>query len=223
MNFEITLRNHGYVPIRLLGKGAFGCVYLVYDYRQDFGNFIIAAKLIAPKNFNQREWETSMDLFKDIKCDNILLHSPPGSGRVYVKISDFGFAKKEDLIHEQTYLAGTLPYMAPEIFKKPLIVTQKVDIFAIEFDPIKRITADKALQHPYFTSPEAIADISPEQQDLALQAIQDELDGDQNITKFDKDSSFIVVESVIKTFLPIETLYEQPEQTIVILKFIFQF
>ncbi|KAA6365504.1 MAG: hypothetical protein EZS28_038969, partial [Streblomastix strix] len=31
---------------------------------------------------------------RDIKCDNILLHCPPGSGRVYAKISDFGFAKK---------------------------------------------------------------------------------------------------------------------------------
>ncbi|KAA6359315.1 MAG: hypothetical protein EZS28_045158 [Streblomastix strix] len=46
---------------------------------------------------------------RDIKCDNILLHSPPGSGRVYAKISDFGFAKKVDLINEQTYLAGTIP------------------------------------------------------------------------------------------------------------------
>ncbi|KAA6353660.1 MAG: hypothetical protein EZS28_050813, partial [Streblomastix strix] len=48
---------------------------------------------------------------RDIKCDNILLHCPPGTRRVYAKISDFGFAKKEDSKHEQTYLAGTLPYM----------------------------------------------------------------------------------------------------------------
>ncbi|KAA6363938.1 MAG: hypothetical protein EZS28_040535 [Streblomastix strix] len=33
---------------------------------------------------------------RNIKSNNILLHSPPGSGRVYAKISDFGFAKKED-------------------------------------------------------------------------------------------------------------------------------
>ncbi|KAA6360945.1 MAG: hypothetical protein EZS28_043528 [Streblomastix strix] len=37
----------------------------------------------------------------------------------------------------------------------------------LEFDPNKRITAAEALQHPYFTSPEANADISKEQQDLA--------------------------------------------------------
>jgi serine/threonine protein kinase len=32
----------------------------------------------------------------------------------------------------------------------------------LEFDPNKRITAAEALQHPYFTSPEALADVSLE-------------------------------------------------------------
>ncbi|KAA6387299.1 MAG: hypothetical protein EZS28_017175 [Streblomastix strix] len=36
-------------------------------------------------------------IHRDIKCDNILLHCPPGSGRVHAKISDFGFAKKENV------------------------------------------------------------------------------------------------------------------------------
>ncbi|KAA6396558.1 MAG: hypothetical protein EZS28_007910, partial [Streblomastix strix] len=42
-----------------------------------------------------RVFHTSEQIHRDIKCDNILLHSPPRSGRVYVKITDFGFAKKE--------------------------------------------------------------------------------------------------------------------------------
>ncbi|KAA6359775.1 MAG: hypothetical protein EZS28_044698 [Streblomastix strix] len=67
---------------------------------------------------------------RDIKCDNILLHCPPGTGRVYAKISDFGFAKKEDQIHEQTYFAGTLPFMAQQ-FHKSAFITQKVDIYAL--------------------------------------------------------------------------------------------
>ncbi|KAA6361050.1 MAG: putative Aurora kinase C [Streblomastix strix] len=189
---------------------------------------------------------------RDIKCDNILLHSPPGSGRVYAKISDFGFAKKVDLNKEQTYLAGTLPFMSPEQFHKNPIITQKVDIYSLgitfyklithkypvnernfkeqgkkmiqlksierpsqikdnllwdllqnllEFDPDKRITAAEALQHPYFTSPEAIADVSKEQQDLASLAVTAEQDGDSTITEFDKDPTYIVSESVIKQFI----------------------
>ncbi|KAA6372961.1 MAG: hypothetical protein EZS28_031512, partial [Streblomastix strix] len=63
---------------------------------------------------------------RDIKCDNILLYCPPGTGRVYAKISDFGFAKKVDQIHEQTYAKGTLPFMSPEQFHKSSLITQKV-------------------------------------------------------------------------------------------------
>ncbi|KAA6379889.1 MAG: hypothetical protein EZS28_024583 [Streblomastix strix] len=189
---------------------------------------------------------------RDIKCDNILLHSPPGSGRVYAKISDFGFAKKVDLNNEQTYLAGTIPFMSLEQFHDNPIITQKVDIYALgitfyklithkypvnerntkeqgkklaqlkcidrpskikndqlwdllqnllEFDPNKRITAAEALQHPYFTSPEAVADVSKEQIQLVGLAIIKQALGDSTITQFDKDPSFIVAESVIKQFI----------------------
>ncbi|KAA6394685.1 MAG: putative CAMK family protein kinase [Streblomastix strix] len=165
-------------------------------------------------------------IHRDIKCSNILLHSPPGTGRVYAKISDFGLAKQEDSPSGKTSYVGTIPNMAPELFIKTNDSKQKADIYALgitfyhlithkypmneknykcqkkmmatlksierpeeikddilwdllskmlEFDPDKRITAAEALQHPYFTSPEAFADISKVQQDLAQQATQAEL------------------------------------------------
>ncbi|KAA6320539.1 MAG: hypothetical protein EZS28_054671, partial [Streblomastix strix] len=67
----------------------------------------------------------------------------------------------------------------------------------LEFDPNKRITTAEALQHPYFTSIEAIADISSEQQDLAQIAAVAQLKGDQSIREIDKDPTFIVTESTI--------------------------
>ncbi|KAA6368476.1 MAG: hypothetical protein EZS28_035997, partial [Streblomastix strix] len=184
-------------------------------------------------------------IHRDIKCDNILLHSPHGSGFVHAKISDFGFAKYEDLINEQTYTAGTIPYMAPEMFKIPLIVTQKVDIYALgitfyhlithkypvneptfeeqgkkinlmqgierpaeitdnllwdllsqmlEFDPDKRIIAHDAHIHPYFTNPEAIADISEEQKKLASLA---NVEYKNHVIS---NPSYIVAETEIKKF-----------------------
>ncbi|KAA6361231.1 MAG: hypothetical protein EZS28_043242 [Streblomastix strix] len=56
----------------------------------------------------------------------------------------------------------------------------------LEFDPNQRIIASEALQHPYFTSPEAIADISPEQQKLASLAANEQ-ERDSSITEYDKD------------------------------------
>ncbi|KAA6369448.1 MAG: putative Hsp70 family protein with protein kinase domain [Streblomastix strix] len=209
-----------------------------------------------------RAFHSSGFVHRDIKCDNILLHSPPGSGRVYAKISDFGFAKKEDTVNEQTYVAGTIPFMAPELFKLPTIISQKVDMYAIgiifyklitheypvdqpnaklqgkalwdmpkierlqkfendilwnllskllEFDPIKRITAAEALQHSFFSSLQEFDDISPEQQDLALQAAAAEFEGNENITQFDKDPTFIVSESTIKLFIQ-QYLISHPNQ-----------
>ncbi|KAA6365654.1 MAG: hypothetical protein EZS28_038819 [Streblomastix strix] len=127
VDYEDVLRQQEFVPIRPLGYGAFGIVYEAYDIK--YG--IVAVKVIKKQKFDVRELEAAEIIHKDIKCDNILLHCPPGTGRVYAQISDFGFAKKEDKIHEQTYFAGTLPFMSPEQFNEKALITQKVDVYAL--------------------------------------------------------------------------------------------
>ncbi|KAA6372908.1 MAG: hypothetical protein EZS28_031565, partial [Streblomastix strix] len=184
VDYEEILRQQEFVPIRPLGRGAYGIVYEAYD--QEYG--IVAVKIINKENeaqdcpfimdhFQQKpnklyqilieEYSNlnTLNLFakqpqfslpsyilralmkqilegmrifhktglvhRDIKCDNILLHCPLGTGRVYAKISDFGFAKMEDSLHDQTYFAGTLPYMSPENFHESAFITQKVDIYAL--------------------------------------------------------------------------------------------
>ncbi|KAA6378080.1 MAG: hypothetical protein EZS28_026393, partial [Streblomastix strix] len=174
-------------------------------YDREYG--VVANKIIQKQKYNSREWDAAENIHKDIKCDNILLHCPPGSGHVYAKISDFGFAKKEDANNEQTYIKGTIPYMKADIYSvgitfyrllshhypvnKATIEQQRKklahlkcidrpseikndnlwDLISklLEFDPVKRLSAAQALQHPFFTSPEAIADISKEQQKFANQ------------------------------------------------------
>ncbi|KAA6386815.1 MAG: hypothetical protein EZS28_017657 [Streblomastix strix] len=166
------------VPIRPLGRGAFGIVYLVYDHKRGF----VANKIILKQNYDKREWEAAENIHnkiktcpfimnhiqyqnadicsilvsefsnmqtldiitkmpqislpmyilralmkqilegirvfhstglvhRDIKCNNILLDSPRNSRRVYAKIADFGFSKKEEELIGLTYVAGTIPYM----------------------------------------------------------------------------------------------------------------
>ncbi|KAA6383664.1 MAG: putative AGC family protein kinase [Streblomastix strix] len=199
-------------PIRPLGHGSSGRVYLSYNFRE---NLIVATKIIPLEKFELGEWKSvdilwkvykscpfildyirhypqgshiillteyanmkTLNIFvkqliqppiplqpnifraffkqilvgikvyhaaglvhRDIKCDNILLNNPPGSQRVYVKISDFGFSNTVDLLNAQNYFRGTLPYMAPEILEKPIVkLTQKIDIFALGITMIRLLT-----------------------------------------------------------------------------------
>ncbi|KAA6358062.1 MAG: hypothetical protein EZS28_046411, partial [Streblomastix strix] len=66
---------------------------------------------------------------RDIKPDNILLHNPPGTELVILKIADFGEAKVKQL-NQRTELmsvAGTQPYMCPELLLANNIGQVKAD------------------------------------------------------------------------------------------------
>ncbi|KAA6380232.1 MAG: putative AGC family protein kinase [Streblomastix strix] len=56
-------------------------------------------------------------IHRDIKGQNILMHSPPGSGRVILKIADFGLVKQQKTTQKSQVMtvAGTISHMAPEL------------------------------------------------------------------------------------------------------------
>ncbi len=65
---------------------------------------------------------------RDLKPNNVLL-SFNDDGDIIIKISDFGFAKEVTTGISDIDIAGTRPYMAPELFNKS--VSTKSDIYAV--------------------------------------------------------------------------------------------
>ncbi|KAA6353307.1 MAG: hypothetical protein EZS28_051166, partial [Streblomastix strix] len=76
-------------------------------------------------------------IHRDIKGGNIMLHCQPGSGRVNLKITDFGIVKvnSEDEKTMQMTAIGTEPYMAPELIlgngEEQVRADSKVDIWSL--------------------------------------------------------------------------------------------
>ncbi|KAA6391336.1 MAG: hypothetical protein EZS28_013141 [Streblomastix strix] len=56
-------------------------------------------------------------IHRDIKGENILLHCPPGTERVFLKLADFGLVKLQKNIDQTTQMTavGTTPFMPPEL------------------------------------------------------------------------------------------------------------
>lgn len=67
-------------------------------------------------------------IHRDLKPNNVLL-SFNACGDIIIKISDFGFAKEVTTSISDIDIAGTRPYMAPELFSKE--VSTKSDIYAV--------------------------------------------------------------------------------------------
>ncbi|KAA6371465.1 MAG: putative AGC family protein kinase [Streblomastix strix] len=79
----------------------------------------------------------------------------------------------------------------------------------LEFDPNKRLSAEQALLHPYFTS---LAEITPEIRQITKNAVATRLAQQKAITEYDKDETFTVPTTEIRKF--IKTDPEAEEQTI---------
>lgn len=67
-------------------------------------------------------------IHRDLKLNNVLL-SFNACGDIIIKISDFGFAKEVTTGISDIDIAGTRPYMAPELFNKS--VSTRSDVYAV--------------------------------------------------------------------------------------------
>ncbi|KAA6398525.1 MAG: putative Protein kinase domain containing protein [Streblomastix strix] len=74
-------------------------------------------------------------------------------------------------------------------------------IHLLDFDRKTRFSAAEALQHPYFTGPQAQIEISAEAKQVAASALQAQQNGDTSITIYDINPSFTVCKSEIKSAL----------------------
>ncbi|KAA6353835.1 MAG: hypothetical protein EZS28_050638 [Streblomastix strix] len=71
----------------------------------------------------------------------------------------------------------------------------------LEFDPNRRISAEQALQHPFFTSPKAQAEISPLSRQITQNAIHASQMSDSWVMKYDMDQTYIVPTPEIMVYL----------------------
>ncbi|KAA6396297.1 MAG: putative AGC family protein kinase [Streblomastix strix] len=74
-------------------------------------------------------------IHRDLKAENIMLHCPLGSGRVQLKIANFGQVKVQKNVQQSTHMdvAGTDPYMPPELLGSvggEIKADSKVDIWS---------------------------------------------------------------------------------------------
>ncbi|KAA6373388.1 MAG: hypothetical protein EZS28_031085, partial [Streblomastix strix] len=121
-------------------------------------------------------------------------------GIIFYRLVVRDYPMKQKKIEDQQKKLATL-----KVIKKPSQIKDNDhwDLLSkmLDFDPLKRISAEDALQHPFFTGPNAINDFSQEQHDLAIAAALLQQDGDESVTDYDTEPSFIVTETAIKPFI----------------------
>lgn len=99
---------------------------------------------------------------RDLKPNNVLL-SFNACGDIIIKISDLGFAKQVTTGISDIDIAGTRPYMAPELFSRS--VSTRSDIYAVGVIFYQLLTNHYPYDVDRFTTDE-LTDLKPWKQDL---------------------------------------------------------
>uniref|UniRef100_A0A915NCE7 Ribosomal protein S6 kinase n=1 Tax=Meloidogyne javanica TaxID=6303 RepID=A0A915NCE7_MELJA len=108
-NEKVSMEN--FALIRVLGKGAYGKVFLVRRIGgQDSGpRFILAEIALALENVHK-----AGVIYRDLKLENILLDEEG-----HIKLTDFGLSKAFEVDENATNsYCGTIEYMSPEIIRR---------------------------------------------------------------------------------------------------------
>ncbi|KAA6401819.1 MAG: putative Serine/threonine-protein kinase ATG1a [Streblomastix strix] len=170
-------------------------------------------------------------IHRDIKSENILLHTEHGTTKV--QIADFGLAKicaEEQMAittcgtplnmvdiysmgvvlfqlaaHEYPIQAKSISELQQKLklkrINRPSVLKDDLlwDLLSqmLNFDPNRRISAEQALQHPFFTSQQAQSEITQLVKELTQNAINAQQRGETWVTEYDINSSFIVPSSDI--------------------------
>ncbi|KAA6365256.1 MAG: hypothetical protein EZS28_039217, partial [Streblomastix strix] len=122
INVEEILRQLQILPIRPLGFGSFGIVYLVYDL--EYG--IVAAKISIKNKTIQREWEAAVNIHKKIQsCPFILKYLKQlDADKISILLMEYASLKTLDIIVK--YPQIPLPISTIRALMKQILEGMKV-------------------------------------------------------------------------------------------------
>ncbi|KAA6396114.1 MAG: hypothetical protein EZS28_008361 [Streblomastix strix] len=168
--FQVNNQTYGYIAAKvikklhydmkewdigfLLGKDQENPFVPKYISTNDYGQNVVILMEYANLGLKDFVLCMSKDQFIDIKGKNILLHNPPGTEKVVLKIADYGLVKIKqnfDLSTEMSF-AGTITHMAPEMLIEnengEVKANEKVDIWSAGIIAYQLITHSYPFRQP---------------------------------------------------------------------------
>lgn len=70
-------------------------------------------------------------MHRDIKMENILVNVDQNGQVTDLKLADFGFACKDQVLTSQDHFCGSLPYMSPEQLQENGTYDKSVDVWSM--------------------------------------------------------------------------------------------